>query len=168
MLQFIPNDFRNENPFEQRGQDFDLVNQDKVIQGTGIGDNQLHRPLKSKPPKVISIPIQVTDRKRKIDLVGLEQCIQGLGRRQPEQTTQFPLREPPQSKFLDAQRFKDASRQVASSPKPGRKIVGDMNGYIHPIILPRRKWMSKKRGRAGETPASGCYRGDPTLMTPEE
>ncbi len=101
MLQFVPNHFRNQNFFEQRGQDFDLVYQDKVIQGTGIGDNQLHRSLKSKPPKVVSIPIQVIGRKRKVDLMGLEQGVQRLRRRQPEQTTQFPLREPPQSKFLD-------------------------------------------------------------------
>jgi len=89
------------------------------------------------------IPIQVIDRKRKIDLMGLEQGVQSLGRRQPEQPTQFPLREPPQPKFFDRQGFKHASRQVAGSPKPVREIIGNVNGYIHAFILPGRRSIVK-------------------------
>jgi hypothetical protein len=131
VLQFVPNEFRNEYPFEQSGQDFDLSDQDKIVQRTGVGDDQPHRPLESNSAKIVSIPVEIIDRKGEVDPMRLEHVVQGLASRQSEQTAQFPLRQPPQSKFLDGQGFQDPPGQVASSPDPGRKIIRDVNGYIH-------------------------------------
>jgi hypothetical protein len=131
VLQFVPNEFWNEYLFEQSGQDFDLPNQDKIVQRTGVGDDQPHRPLESNSVKVVPILVQVIHRKRKVDLMGLEHLVQCLARRQSEQTAQFRLREPAQSKLLDRQGFQDAPGQVAGSPKPDREVIGDVNGYIH-------------------------------------
>jgi hypothetical protein len=70
-----------------------VPDQDKVIQGTGIGGDEPHRRLESKTLKVIPIAIQVVDRIRDVDLMSLEEGVQRLTRRQSEQMAQFRLRE---------------------------------------------------------------------------
>jgi hypothetical protein len=79
--------------------------------------------------------IQVVERVRNVDLIGLEEGVQRLACRQAQQTTQFRLREPPQPKLLDRERLQNAAGQIADGPKSGRQIVGNVNGHVHRDIF---------------------------------
>jgi hypothetical protein len=82
VLQFILHDLRNEYSLEKDRQDFDLPNLYKVVQGTGVGDDEPHRQLESKAAKVVPIAIQVVDAVRNIDLTRLKEAVQRLTCRQ--------------------------------------------------------------------------------------
>ena len=148
MLQFVPHDLRHEYLLKQGRYNFDLLDQYKVVQRTGIGNDGPHWSLEPKTPKVIPVVIQVVKRVRGKEAMGLEESVQRWSCPEAEQTTQFRLREVPQSKLLNRQCLQNAAWQVARSSKAGREIVWNMNGYVHDRILRgHQRAVKRRRGR---------------------
>jgi hypothetical protein len=116
---------------EEGMQKIDLPNQDKIVQRTGVGDDDPRRRSESSAPKIFPVVIKVIDRIWNIDLVGFEEGIERLTRWQPEQAAQFGLRQSSCSELLDGQRLEGTARKIAAGSKTGRQIVGNMNGHVH-------------------------------------
>jgi len=133
--QFVPHDLRHEYLLKEGRQNCDLFNQYEVIQRTGVGDNEPHWSSEAKTPKVIPVVLEVIERIRHVDIMGLEEHIQRLSRREPKQPTQFRPRETPQPELLDCERLQHSAWQIARSPKAGREIVRNANGHVHARIL---------------------------------
>jgi hypothetical protein len=108
-----------------------LLNQDKIVERTSVGDNEPHWSSESETPKVISVVLEVIDRIRHVNVMSLEKRVQGLSRRESKQPTQFRLRETPQSELLDCERLKHSARQIPRSSKAGREIIRNVNGHVH-------------------------------------
>src|SRR5229473_7392143 len=94
-----------------------------------------HWSSEAKTPKVIPVVLEVIERIRHVDIMGLEEHIQRLSRREPKQPTQFRLRETPQPELLDCERLQHSAWQIARGPKARREIVGNVNGHVHARIL---------------------------------
>jgi hypothetical protein len=131
-----------------------LLNQNKIIQRTGVGDDEPHWSSESKPPKVIPIVIEVVERIRGVQIMSLEERIQRLSCPESEQVTQFRLREAPQSELFDRKRLQRTARQLARRPEAVREIVGNMNGHVHDRILWDRAPAVKKCSSSGQDGAS--------------
>ena len=68
-----------------------MLDQDKVVQRTGIGNDEPYRSSESKTRKVIPLVIQVVERERGEEAMGLEESVHRWSGPEAEQTTQFRL-----------------------------------------------------------------------------
>ena len=168
MPQFVPDDLWHEHLLEQDRQDSDLLNQYKVIQRTGVGDNEPHWSSEPKTSKVTPVAIQIVERIRGIEVMGLQECIQRLSCPESEQTTQFRLRETPQPELLDRERLQHAARQVDCIPKAAREIIGNMNGYVHGRILGGGALLVKKAQQFWPTQLANAYNTQPRRGAPDQ
>ena len=57
-----------------------MADQNEVVQWTGVGDNDLCHRLEPGAPKITPIALEVFDRVREINRVGLEEFIECLAR----------------------------------------------------------------------------------------
>jgi hypothetical protein len=75
---------RNENPFKQRGQEVDFVDQQQVVERPCIGDDQPHALSKSEPLQIASLPPQIVQAVRLEYAVALQEAVQLIAGRKAE------------------------------------------------------------------------------------
>jgi hypothetical protein len=82
--QFVSHYLRHKYLLEEGSQNVDLLDQNQIIQRAGVGDNEPHRWSEPETLKVIPVLLDVVERIRGVDIMGLEEPVQGLSRLESE------------------------------------------------------------------------------------
>lgn len=132
MCKFVTHSHGHENHLEQVWQDVDCVDQDQIIEGTGIGDNQPHGFLKTESLQIAPLALQIFKAVGLEHVMRLQKTVERVARSKAEQTAQFGLREVTLLVFLKRQGFERAARQIATgSGESLGDIVRNFNDQIH-------------------------------------
>ncbi len=93
VCQFVAHDGRNTYPLKKNRQNFYLPDQDKVVNRSGVGDNNDTHQLKPQAAHVLALTLKVFNcREIVLDPMGFKKPFKLIARRKSEQLTHRSLR----------------------------------------------------------------------------
>ena len=87
---------------KQRGKDFDMPDQDQIINRAGVGDDEPHR-LQAKLLKAIDLTTKILNGVFNPNVMGLQKSVELIAGAKPEEASQFILGEMTALVFLQRQ-----------------------------------------------------------------
>lgn len=137
--QFAANGLGDENCAEQRRQDMRLLDEDQVVEGAGVGDDDAQSGSEAKPGKVVPVLVEVVDVIVQEDATRLEESVESHPAVEAEKLTQFGIGQPVGPIFLDGKGFEGPPREVATLGAQAQgKAIRNRHSDVHTIhITPR-------------------------------
>lgn len=128
--QLVAHDCRNVHSFEKLREQIDVIDQNQIVQGRGVGDDDEHEASESKTLKVSNIALDILDRDRIIDLVGLEEPIHIQALR-TEHAAQLGLGEAAGAVGFQSEAFERQALDVAARAQAGGDVVWNGENEVH-------------------------------------
>jgi hypothetical protein len=139
MAELVINRSRHQDLLEQFRQYLDRVNQYKIIDRPGIGDDEPHGLSESEPFQVSPLAREVVEAVRLEHIMGLEEAIEGVAGTKAKDAAQLWLGKLTAPVFFERERFERPAREVAAgSLKAFCHIVWNLNCYLHAVTLAGR------------------------------